>query len=107
MAWVCSQLPQALWCAGSIRVAGRDIKNITLASLRGQMASVPQDLTLFNDTVFYNIAYGRKGASEDEVFRAARRAAIDDQARPPPPKTPTSKPSPRCLSPSACRCPGL
>lgn len=65
--------------AGSIKVAGRDIKDITLASLRGQIAAVPQDVTLFNDTIHYNIAYGRKGASEEEIYRAARRAAIDKQ----------------------------
>ena len=40
---------------------------------------MPQDLTLFNESIYYNIAYGREGASEEEVYRAARRAAIDTQ----------------------------
>ena len=43
------------------------------------MAAVPQDLTLFNESIYYNIAYGREAATEEEVYRAARRAAIDSQ----------------------------
>ena len=92
--------PNNLCTAGSIKVAGRDIKDITLASLRGQIAAVPQDLTLFNDTVFYNIAYGRQGATEDEIFRAARRAAIDEQACCPPVLTPCR---PELRPPACCR----
>ena len=60
-------------------MGGHDIRDLTLTSLRGQIAAVPQDLTLFNESIYYNIAYGREGATEDEVYRAARRAAIDDQ----------------------------
>ena len=60
-------------------MGGHDIRNLTLTSLRGQIAAVPQDLTLFNESIYYNIAYGREGATEEEVYRAARRAAIDTQ----------------------------
>ena len=62
---------------GSVQVAGQDIRTLTQASLRQAIGIVPQDTVLFNDTVEYNIAYGRTGASRDEVRAAARAARID------------------------------
>ena len=62
--------------AGRITVDGQDIARVTQASLRAAIGIVPQDTVLFNDTIGYNIAYGREGAGADEVERAARGAAI-------------------------------
>jgi ATP-binding cassette subfamily B protein len=62
--------------SGRILIDGQDIAKVTQASLRAQIGIVPQDSVLFNDTIGYNIAYGRDGASEDEILRAARDAAI-------------------------------
>ncbi len=62
--------------AGSIRIAGQDIRSVTQESLRRAIGIVPQDTVLFNDTVAYNIAYGRPDASQDEVEQAARAAHI-------------------------------
>ncbi len=62
---------------GSVQVAGQDIRSLTQISLRQAIGIVPQDTVLFNDTVEYNIAYGRTGASRDEVRAAARAARID------------------------------
>jgi ATP-binding cassette, subfamily B, heavy metal transporter len=64
--------------AGGILIDGQDISTITQASLRAAIGIVPQDTVLFNDTIFYNIAYGRPGASVEEVERAARLAHIHD-----------------------------
>ena len=61
---------------GQIRIDGQDIRAVTQASLRQAIGIVPQDTVLFNDTVAYNIAYGRPGASKDEVEGAARAAHI-------------------------------
>jgi len=61
---------------GRILIDGQDIKEVTQESLRAQIGIVPQDSVLFNDTIGYNIAYGRGGASPDEVAAAARDAAI-------------------------------
>ncbi|ROZ64563.1 ABC transporter ATP-binding protein/permease [Ramlibacter sp. WS9] len=61
---------------GAITIAGQDIKQVTQASVRQAIGIVPQDTVLFNDTVEYNIAYGRPGASRDEVEEAARAARI-------------------------------
>ncbi len=61
---------------GSIRIAGQDIRQVTQASVRGTIGIVPQDTVLFNDTVEYNIAYGRPGASRAQVEEAARSAHI-------------------------------
>jgi len=61
---------------GRITVDGQDISDVTQASLRAAIGIVPQDTVLFNDTVGYNIAYGREGASDAEVEAAARGAAI-------------------------------
>ncbi len=62
---------------GGISVAGQDLRTLTQASLRAAIGIVPQDTVLFNDTVQYNIAYGRPGSSLAEVQAAARAAHID------------------------------
>ena len=62
--------------AGRICIAGQDIRSVTQESLRRAIGIVPQDTVLFNDTVAYNIAYGRTGASQAEVEQAARAAHI-------------------------------
>ena len=64
--------------AGSIRIDGQDIREITQSSLRQAIGVVPQDTVLFNDTVYYNIAYGRPASSPAEVEEAARMAQIHD-----------------------------
>jgi ATP-binding cassette subfamily B protein len=64
--------------AGAIRIDAQDIRDVTQASLRAAIGIVPQDTVLFNDTVFYNIAYGRPDASREEVIEAARAAHIHD-----------------------------
>ncbi len=61
---------------GRILIDGQDIKGVTQQSVRAAVGIVPQDSVLFNDTIGYNIAYGRDGASEEEVLRAASGAAI-------------------------------
>ncbi len=61
---------------GSIRVNGIDLRGLRQASLRAAIAIVPQDTVLFNDTIFYNIQYGRPEASRDEVIAAAKAAHI-------------------------------
>jgi len=63
---------------GTIRMAGQDIRAVTQASVRRALGIVPQDTVLFNDTVAYNIAYGRTGASQAEIEAAARAARIHD-----------------------------
>ncbi|MES2912443.1 MAG: ABC transporter ATP-binding protein/permease, partial [Pseudomonadota bacterium] len=63
---------------GRITIAGQDIKKVTQASVRQAIGIVPQDTVLFNDTVEYNIAYGKPGASREEVEAAARAARIHD-----------------------------
>ena len=63
---------------GRITIDGQDIRQVTQASLRLVIGIVPQDTVLFNDTVGYNIAYGRAGASQAEVEAAARAAHIHD-----------------------------
>ncbi|PWB18001.1 ABC transporter ATP-binding protein/permease [Comamonas sp. JNW] len=62
--------------AGAIRIAGQDIRDLTQDSLRRAIGIVPQDTVLFNDTVAYNIAYGRPGASQQEIVQAAQAARI-------------------------------
>ncbi|MXP42095.1 ATP-binding cassette domain-containing protein [Altererythrobacter soli] len=62
--------------AGRILIDGQDISQVTQASLRALIGIVPQDSVLFNDTIGYNIAYGRDGAAQDEVVAAARDASI-------------------------------
>ena len=64
--------------AGSIEIDGEDIRNVTQDSLRRVIGVVPQDTVLFNDTIYYNIAYGRPGAARAEIEEAARLARIHD-----------------------------
>ena len=64
--------------AGRILIDGQDIAKVTQASLRAALGIVPQDSVLFNDTIGYNIAYGREGANAEEVEAAAQGAAISD-----------------------------
>lgn len=63
---------------GTISIDGQELRAVTQASLRAAIGIVPQDTVLFNDTVEYNIAYGRPGASREEVENAARAAHIHD-----------------------------
>ena len=58
-------------------LAARDIRDVTLASLRQAIGIVPQDTVLFNDTLAYNISYGKPGATSEEVQEAARLAYLD------------------------------
>jgi ATP-binding cassette subfamily B protein len=64
--------------AGRVTIDGQDISEVTQDSLRAALGMVPQDTVLFNDTIAYNIQYGRPGATEAEVREAARMAQIDD-----------------------------
>src|SRR6266481_1518065 len=66
---------------GRITVDGQDIRNVTQSSLRAAIGMVPQDTVLFNDTIRYNIRYGRWDASDAEVEQAARLAQIDGFVR--------------------------
>ncbi|WP_208279587.1 ABCB family ABC transporter ATP-binding protein/permease [Massilia oculi] len=63
---------------GAIRIDGQDLRDITQDSLRAAIGIVPQDTVLFNDTIEHNIAYGRPGASRDDIVAAARAASIHD-----------------------------
>lgn len=63
---------------GSISINGTDIRQLRQDSLRAHIGIVPQDTVLFNDSIYYNIAYGRPDASRDEVMEAARSAHIHD-----------------------------
>jgi ATP-binding cassette subfamily B protein len=75
---LCSLLPRFYETTGGrITIDGIDIADMTLASLRGQIGIVQQDMFLFGGTIRENIAYGRLGASEAEVLEAARRARLD------------------------------
>ena len=64
--------------AGRILIDGQDIAGVTQSSLRAALGLVPQDTVLFNDTIAYNIAYGRPGASREQVEQVARAAQIHD-----------------------------
>ncbi|MDA9999948.1 ABC transporter ATP-binding protein/permease [Amylibacter sp.] len=64
--------------SGSLKIDGQDIRDVTQASVHNSIGIVPQDTVLFNDTIGYNIAYGRDGASEDEIIAAAKSAKIHD-----------------------------
>ena len=66
---------------GAIRIDGQDIRAVTQDSLRRAIGVVPQDTVLFNDTIRYNIGYGRPGASDAEIEAAARLARIDEFVR--------------------------
>ena len=63
---------------GAIRIDGQDVRHVTQDSLRHAIGIVPQDTVLFNDTIEYNIAYGRPGASRADIVAAARAASIHD-----------------------------
>ena len=63
---------------GRISIDGQDIAAVTQQSLRASIGIVPQDMVLFNDTVGYNIGYGREGATQEEIEAAARAASIHD-----------------------------
>jgi ATP-binding cassette subfamily B protein len=63
---------------GAIEIDGQDIRDVTQDSLRRAIGVVPQDTVLFNDTIYYNIAYGRPGASRAEIEEAARLAHIHE-----------------------------
>jgi ATP-binding cassette subfamily B protein len=63
---------------GRITIDGQDIRRVQQAGVRAAIGIVPQDTVLFNDTIAYNIAYGRPGATHDEVVAAARLARIHD-----------------------------
>lgn len=63
---------------GSVRIDGQDIRGVTQASLRAAIGMVPQDTVLFNDTIRYNIRYGRPDATDEEVEAAARMAQVHD-----------------------------
>ncbi len=64
--------------SGRILIDGQDLREVTQASLRAHLGIVPQDSVLFNDTIGYNIAYGREGAGQAEVDAAAEGAALTD-----------------------------
>ena len=63
---------------GAVLIDGQDLRDVTQVSLHDAIGVVPQDTVLFNDTIRYNIAYGRDGASEAEIEQAARDAQIHD-----------------------------
>jgi len=67
--------------SGHITIDGQEISSVTQESLRDAIGMVPQDTVLFNDTIAYNIRYGRWNATEDEVVAAAKAAQIDDFIR--------------------------
>ncbi len=64
--------------SGAITIDGQDLRDVTQASLRRAIGIVPQDTVLFNDTIEYNIAYGKPDASKDEIVAAAKAAYIHD-----------------------------
>jgi ATP-binding cassette, subfamily B, heavy metal transporter len=66
---------------GRVTIDGQDIRDVTQLSLRAALGVVPQDTVLFNDTILYNIRYGRPAASDEEVREAARLAQIDSFIR--------------------------
>ena len=63
--------------SGKVTIDGQDIRDVTQKSVRAAIGVVPQDSVLFNDTIFYNIKYGRPDATDEEVYAAARLAQID------------------------------
>ncbi|MCF8496499.1 MAG: ABC transporter ATP-binding protein/permease [Alphaproteobacteria bacterium] len=64
--------------SGHIRINGQDIRNVRLSSLRRHIALVSQDITIFDDTIAANIAYGRPDAAHEDIVKAARLAAADE-----------------------------
>ncbi|WP_035057016.1 ABCB family ABC transporter ATP-binding protein/permease [Andreprevotia chitinilytica] len=63
---------------GHVNINGTDLRDLTQASLRAHIGIVPQDTVLFNDTIYYNIAYGKPGSTREEVIEAAKAAHIYD-----------------------------
>ena len=63
---------------GAVRIDGQDVRDVTQDSLHQAIGVVPQDTVLFNDTIYYNIAYGREFATRAEIIKAARDAQIHD-----------------------------
>ncbi|MEC8807162.1 MAG: ABC transporter ATP-binding protein/permease [Pseudomonadota bacterium] len=63
---------------GALRIDGQDVRDVTQNSLHQAIGVVPQDTVLFNDTIYYNIAYGREDATHDEIISAAKDAQIHD-----------------------------
>jgi ATP-binding cassette subfamily B protein len=63
---------------GAVRIEGQDIREVTQASLRDAIGVVPQDTVLFNETIYYNIAYGKSGATPAEIEHAARMAHVHE-----------------------------
>jgi ABC-type transport system involved in Fe-S cluster assembly fused permease/ATPase subunit len=66
---------------GAITIDGQDVRNVTQKSLRAAIGMVPQDTVLFNDTIAYNIRYGRPGAAQEDIEAAARIAQVDSFIR--------------------------
>jgi len=64
--------------SGSVEVGGRDVRDWTLESLRSSVGVVPQDTVLFNETIGYNIGYGKLGASREDIIEAAKKASMHD-----------------------------
>ena len=64
--------------SGSILVNGKDVRDITQVSLRKNIGVVPQDTVLFNDTIYYNLSYGKINADEKEIWEVARRAKLSE-----------------------------
>jgi len=64
--------------SGAIRINNQDIRDVTQQSLRAAIGIVPQDTVLFNDSIYYNIAYGRPDAASEEIYAAAKSAYIHD-----------------------------
>ncbi|MBN4678593.1 ATP-binding cassette domain-containing protein, partial [Pandoraea nosoerga] len=62
--------------SGAIEIDGQDLRDVTQSSVRAAIGIVPQDTVLFNDSIYYNIAYGRPDATREEVIEAARAAQI-------------------------------
>ena len=76
---ICSLLPRFYDVTGGrITIDGKDVRTLTLKSLRSQIGMVQQDVYLFSGTIRENIAYGKPGASDEEIIEAARRANIHD-----------------------------
>ncbi|MEM1021354.1 MAG: ATP-binding cassette domain-containing protein, partial [Pseudomonadota bacterium] len=63
---------------GAVTIDGQDVRDVTQASLRQNIGIVPQDTVLFNDTIAYNIGYGRTGAAQEDIEAAAKQAQIHD-----------------------------
>jgi ABC-type multidrug transport system fused ATPase/permease subunit len=64
--------------SGRVLIDGKDVREIRLSSLRGQIGIVTQKMVTFNDTIAANIAYGKPGASREEIIEAAKRAFVDE-----------------------------